>query len=151
MFLAAALPKEEINNYFTVFSIFDDDNDGRIKNSRIEDLIRAVGFSPSPEDVEDILHDLSTTDKDTFDYESFLVILARVGRASNPVLELITIFKSFDRNNSGRISKSFAKRILESLPSVRDREDVDRVIKSVPCDNYGNIDYMRLSEKMFGL
>ena len=151
MFLAASLPKEEINNYFSVFTSFDEDNDGRIDNKRIEDLIRAVGFNPSPEDVEDILYDLSTTDKSTFDYESFLVILARVSRAADPVLELITIFKSLDRENSGRIKLSLARKILESIPKALDDEDIDRILGSVPCDGHGTIDYRDLSEKMLGL
>jgi Ca2+-binding EF-hand superfamily protein len=107
-----AFNQEDYGKFRNAFDSFDADRDGLVSVQRLAELLHAVGFAPRADEVEDMIEDISAP---TFEFKSFLYIISRHRRASNPKQEMIDAFRLWDRDGSRMLTTTKIRELLSSL------------------------------------
>jgi calmodulin len=94
------------------FDAFDENRDDQVSVDVLGKLMRAVGYQPLPEEVEDMIADINGP---TFEFETLLYLIYRHAREADPQTELYEAFKVFDTEGSGRLKIPVVRKILRNL------------------------------------
>jgi calmodulin len=135
-----AFSLEERENFKNAFDAFDDDRDGEIPTSLLGKLLRAVGYNPYPEEVEDMIEDLAS-DKSPLNFKTFYYLLSHHARAAFPEDELVDAFRVFDKNGTGRLDVEVIKNILKSLKQPFTADQIAELISQADVDPQSTVDY----------
>ena len=131
---------DKLEKLHSVFDAYDEDNDGRIDYDMLETLIRAVGFNPTPEEVEDMILDVQ---KRPFSFCQYLYIVYLHSRAACVEEELVNAFEVFDRNKSGRLPVATIRSILENTRQPFTSDQIDDLLDQADVQN-DEADYVKL-------
>ena len=134
----SVFPPEVRENYKNAFDSFDEDRDGLVETSEIGKLLRAIGYNPMPEEVEDMISDI---DAEKFDFNSFLYIVYRHARECDPEQELIDAFRVFDKNGSGKLKTDTIREILRHLKKPFTEEQINELLGQATIDKQDFIQY----------
>jgi calmodulin len=129
---------EERENFKNAFDAFDDNRDDLIHADVLGKLLRAVGFNPLPEEVEDMIKDVGTA---TIDFNSFLYLLARHARCVDPEAELVDAFKLFDKQGTGKLKAEEIKKILQNLKQPFTEDQINMLFSQTEIDEKGLVKY----------
>lgn len=129
---------EDRENFKNAFDAFDENRDGLVETSEIGKLLRAVGFNPMPEEVEDMIEDI---DAQQFDFNSFLYIIYRHARECDPEQELIDAFRVFDKDGSGKLKTDTIREILRHLKKPFTEEQINELLSQAKIDKQECIQY----------
>jgi Ca2+-binding EF-hand superfamily protein len=129
---------EDRENYKNAFDAFDDDRDDLVATGLIGKLIRAIGYNPLPEEVEDMQRDINAP---TFNFNTFLYIVFRHARETDPETELIEAFRVFDKQGSGKLPEGQIRKILASLKNPFTPTQIDDILQKAEIDSHRQIDY----------
>lgn len=132
---------DKLEMLHSVFDAYDEDNDGKIDYEKMETLIRAVGYNPTPEEVDDMILDVQ---RRPFSFCQFLYIVYRHSRAASVEDDLVTAFKVFDRNKSGRLPVATIRSILENTRQPFSSDQIDDLLEQVDVQN-DEVDYTMLA------
>ncbi|KAH0788923.1 EF hand family protein [Histomonas meleagridis] len=125
-------------NFKNAFDAFDDDRDDLVSTDELGKLLRAVGFNPLPEEVEDMIEDINAP---TFDYNSFMYIVSRHAREADPEQELIDSFRVFDKDGSGKLKTETIRKILRSLKQPFTEDQINELLGQATIDKNDCIKY----------
>ena len=125
---------EDKENFKNAFDAFDENRDDLVSTDVLGKLLRAIGFNPMPEEVEDMIEDIGAS---TFDFNSFMYIVYRHAREADPEGELIDAFRVFDKEGTGKYQK-----IVYDYPSLNGYLDT---LKTMLKEYYKT----HITEKMF--
>ena len=120
--------KTQLQNSKKAFNVFDEDKDGKISTNFVGQLLRALGYNPTPTEVEDMIEDVG---KPTLDYNIFLYIMARHARGATPEDDLVRAFRVFDKENTGFLSIDIVKHILMNIKQPFTSEQVDELLSKL--------------------
>jgi Ca2+-binding EF-hand superfamily protein len=107
------------------FDSFDTNRDGRISVQVLGELIHAVGYSPRPDEVADMIEEVSSP---VLQFRTFAYLIARHRRAANPKQELIDAFRLFDKDGSGRVTIKDIRRVLANLKDPFTEDEIGELI-----------------------
>ena len=125
-------------NFKNAFDAFDDDRDDLVSTDEIGKLLRAVGFNPLPEEVEDMIEDINAP---TFDYNSFMYIVSRHAREVDPEQELVDSFRVFDKDGTGKLKTEIIRKILRSLKQPFTEDQINELLGQASIDKDDCIKY----------
>jgi calmodulin len=131
---------EDQENFQNAFNAFDDDRDGKIPTSLLGKLLRAVGYNPYPEEVEDMIEDLES-DRSPLDFKNFYYLLSSHARAAFPEDELVDAFRVFDKKGTGRLPVDTIQRILKSLKQPFTDDQIAELISQADVDGQDTVNY----------
>ncbi|XBW34842.1 hypothetical protein QEN19_000409 [Hanseniaspora menglaensis] len=129
--------------YQDIFTLFDKKNEGIISKEKVGDYLRAIGYNPSQQQINNIL---SSSSKETFSFDA----LNQLVDENNSILQstinksykdFVKAFKIFDTNQTGKIAIGDLKYMLTGLGEKLSYEEVDEILKGVSVDENGLIDY----------
>ena len=133
-----SVPLEEIEE---VFSIFDNDHDGKVTREEVPDMFRALGKAPTHMEVKDILEAC----KEQLDLAAFKNIWRDKGEKLREPEDLIddmyNCFRACDREGSGMIHEAELKQTLTTLGDAISSADMERLLRGVTIGSDGNVDY----------
>jgi calmodulin len=132
--------EEEEANFKNAFNAFDDDRDGVIPTELLGKLLRAVGYNPYPEEVEDMVEDLAS-DGSPLKFESFLYLLRAHARSAFPEEELVDAFRVFDKDGTGRLSVDTIQKILKSLKQPFTEDQIAELLSQADVDAQSTVNY----------
>jgi Ca2+-binding EF-hand superfamily protein len=104
--------QEDRDNFKNAFDAFDENRDDRVATKLLSRLLRAVGFNPLPEEIEDMVEDIGESN---FDFESFMYIVYRHARSVDPERELVDAFRVFDTKGERKLPVPLVRQILQNL------------------------------------
>lgn len=135
---------EERENFRNAFDAFDEDRDEFITVESLEKVIRAVGFNPMPEEVEDMIEDVRAP---TLNFDSFMYILYRHAREADPETELVNAFRVFDKEGSGRLKLDLVRDILKNIKRPFSDQQISELFSQAEvggddCVNY--VDFVKV-------
>ncbi|KAK8894090.1 Calmodulin-like protein 4 [Tritrichomonas musculus] len=122
--------------------------DGSISINDLESLIRSLGYNPTPDEIEEMKNDLKREKKIEFD--QFAYILYRHSRYSKPEEELERSFAIFDSDNSGFLTYSITRNILQSMKHPFNEDQIDKIIEKAG-NNDGKIEIKSLVRVLLNL
>lgn len=140
---ACVIPAQERENYKNAFDAFDEDRDDMITKDVLGKLLRALGYNPYPEEVEDMIADVGA---DKIDFDSFMYLVSKHAREADPEKELIDAFRVFDKEGTGKLPKDQVRQILRSLKQPFTNEQIDELFSKTGKDQ--NVDYAQLVQIM---
>ena len=129
---------EEREDFKNVFDSFDENKDNIIETNNIGKLLRAVGYNPTDEEVEDMIEDINSPN---LDFNSFLYIVSRHAREVDPEDELIEAFKVFDKEGTGKLHKDMIRKILSNLKQPFTEDQILELFYQAEFDENEYTDY----------
>ena len=141
---ACVIPAKERENYKNAFDAFDEDRDDYITKDVLGKLLRALGYNPYPDEVEDMIADVGGDGK--IDFDSFMYLVSKHAREADPEKELIDAFKVFDKEGTGRIPRDYLRQILQNLKQPFTNEQIDELL--LKAGNEKDVDYVKFVSLM---
>ena len=128
------------------FTMFDRDKDGLINYNELGNVLKSQGFSPTNQELLEMIADVDENEDDKINFEEFLILMHSRLKKADIENELNEAFSVFDKNDSGIISVREFKRIMKSLGDKIYDEEVDEIIQKVDPKNRGYINYKELTK-----
>lgn len=117
---------ESISKLKKAFEVFDKNKEGTISLSDLKDLMKSMGQDISEIQLQSIIHEVDSDGKEKIDFKEFLGLMSRRMRDSDSDEELIEVFKVFDLEGDGTISKKELKQIVGDNISEEEIEEIFR-------------------------
>ncbi|KAJ2726815.1 myosin II light chain [Coemansia sp. Benny D115] len=139
--------QEQLNEFKEAFGLFDRTGGGSIPPSSLGTLLRALGQNPTEAEVQELIGDVDGSDENkSISFNSFVEIVMRPGgfdsaNSESSFNEFVQAFQVFDREGNGFISAGELRYVLTSLGEALTDAEVDELLKGVPMDKHGNINY----------
>ncbi|XP_054024947.1 calmodulin-like protein 4 [Dryobates pubescens] len=139
--MAKFLSQDQINEFKECFSLYDKKQKGKIKASDLMVVMRCLGASPTPGEVQRHLH-LHKIDRNAeLDFSTFLNIMYRQMKQEEPESEILTALSMIDRQKEGVIAVSELRAKLTRLGEKLSEEEVDDLLKEAKVGPKGTIKY----------
>ncbi|CCD26709.1 Mlc1p NDAI_0I01400 [Naumovozyma dairenensis CBS 421] len=132
-----------------IFTLFDKKGQGAISKELFGDYLRAIGYNPTNQQVNDILINGNASSSLTLEQISELVQAnqAELDATTNGKVEdFIKAFQVFDKENTGKVSVGDIRYMLTGLGEKLTDEEVDELLKGIEIDGDGQIDYRKFIE-----
>ncbi|KAK8871001.1 hypothetical protein M9Y10_008914 [Tritrichomonas musculus] len=139
--MVESLTAEQIQEFRQAFDIMDRDADGMINIDDLAAVMRAIGQSPTHNEIQDMIREVDADGKDKIDFLEFLALMSRQMRQSDIEDELREAFKVFDREGDGFITPQNLRTLLISLGLDSSAEVIRRMIREADKNNDGKIDF----------
>ena len=129
--------KQEIKD---AFDLFDTSGSGTIEPKELKVALRALGFTPQPEDIEALINRFDKDKSGRIDFHEFLDIMITKMGDTEEKEALDEAFDLFDKNKDGGICfddlKKVAQELNETMTDEELREMLDGASKSRKESNY---------------
>jgi calmodulin len=142
------MTRTQIAEYREAFYIFDEDNDGLITWKELEAIMRALGQNPTEADFREWMHRYDPDDRGTINFDSFLSLMAKHIRDSNPKEEITDAFRVFDREGNGKITIAEFTHILRDIGDPLSQREIDEMVEEAQAGPTGEIDYVDFINRM---
>ncbi|XP_062439982.1 calmodulin-like protein 4 [Rhea pennata] len=139
--MAKFLSQDQINEFKECFSLYDKKQKGKIKATDLLVVMRCLGASPTPGEVQKHLH-LHKIDRNAeLDFSTFLNIMYRQMKQEEPEKEILTALAMIDREKKGLIAVAELRAKLTRLGEKLSEEEVDDLLKEAKVGPNGTIKY----------
>ncbi|KAM6257014.1 calmodulin-like protein 4 [Porphyrio hochstetteri] len=138
---AKFLSQDQINEFKECFSLYDKKQKGKIKASDLLAVMRCLGASPTPGEVQRHLHLHKIDQNAELDFSTFLNIMYRQTKQEEPEREILTALAMIDRQKRGVISISELRAKLTRLGEKLSEEEVDDLLKEAKVAPNGTMKY----------
>lgn len=138
--MVETLSAEQIQEFRQAFDIMDRNSDGEITIDDLASVMRAIGQSPSHNELQDMIREVDADGNDKIDFTEFLALMSRQMRQTDIDDELREAFQVFDSDNDGFISGQDLRKLLISLGLDASAEVVRRMIGEADRNRDGKID-----------
>lgn len=136
---------EKTSELEKVFNRFDANGDGKISATELGDIMRALGSSPTDDEIGRMMAEIDADGDGFIDLKEFA---AFHGGGAGDGKELRDAFDMYDQDKDGLISVSELHRVLKSLGDGCTIEDCSRMIRSVDSDGDGSVNFAEFKEMM---
>jgi calmodulin len=140
-----SLETDEIKVLKICFNMFDVKDVGFLSSADLDDILRAMGFRPSKEELNDILEEIDEDGSGEIEFEEFCQLCAKflVEEPDEDTMkaELKEAFRIYDKNANGYITTGQLREIIAELDSRLSKEDLDGIIEEIDEDGSGTMDF----------
>ena len=138
------------DEYREAFELFDTENEGGLDCTTTGNLLRAMGFNPSEDEVAALFKQVAQGGKASCDD----VIKAgnefeRTFDKTKAEQECVTAFRAYDRESNGMVAVAEVTALLKNLPTRVEEEELDDILKDIDPKETGMIDYAAFSKMLF--
>jgi calmodulin len=136
-----ALSAEQIQEFRQAFDIMDRNGDGVITVEDLATVMRAIGQSPTVNELQDMIREVDADGNDNIDFTEFLALMSRQMRQSDIEDELRETFRVFDRDGDGFITPQELRTLLISLGLDSSAQVIRSMIAEADRDRDGKINF----------
>ncbi|KAL5246797.1 hypothetical protein ACHWQZ_G018860 [Mnemiopsis leidyi] len=131
---------EEVQEYELAFKNYDVNKDGVISVDELCDLLKRVGLRPSEKEVVEMINSVDMNNDGVLSFCEFVKLMSR---QHNPFItpreQFESVFRVFDRNNSGHLSRVEFKNTLFSIGLRTSEEQLDTILDNLDRNKDGLI------------
>ena len=139
--MVETLSAEQIQEFRQAFDIMDRNQDGVITVDDLAAVMRAIGQSPTHQELQDMIREVDADGNENIDFTEFLALMSRQMRQSDIEDELREAFRVFDRDGDGFITAQELRSLLISLGLESSPEIIRRMIGEADKNRDGKIDF----------
>uniref|UniRef100_A0A1I8I4S8 Calmodulin n=1 Tax=Macrostomum lignano TaxID=282301 RepID=A0A1I8I4S8_9PLAT len=139
------------------FALFDKNGDGIISTEEIGEVMRSLGQTPSPSELQEMVRQVDINGNGSIDFEEFVAMMSdryqleselvkherhlrKAFVSINLVFNLLAL-KVFDKDGNGLIDSSELKRVMASLGEELSDQEIDEMIREADRNGDGFVDY----------
>mmetsp|Transcript_51593 Transcript_51593/g.116731 ORF Transcript_51593/g.116731 Transcript_51593/m.116731 type:complete len:166 (-) Transcript_51593:150-647(-) len=137
----ASLNKEQKEKIEDNFKLLDRDADGKLTVQEVGVLFRALGQSPTDEELAELLKTVPPGGHDLHAFELFFTKNYKTPTSQDALLKA---FQVFDLEDTGIMNADKFKEMLTSLGEPMPDEEVQAILKEADVDDKGLFDYKTL-------
>merc|ERR1711872_222994 len=135
------MEEEELEEWRTIFNLFDVDGDQSITGEELGVVLRSMGQNPSEQELKEMISEMDEDDSGTVDFQEFVILMKRKtaeneDKGNDDIEEA---FKVFDRNNDGVICHDELAAVMVSLGNPRTPQEIEEMIAEEDHDKDGVI------------
>ena len=137
---------EEEDQVQQIFSLFDQDDDGRIESRELPSLLRALNRVPTEEQLKSLFakypeHITSS------DLPALLSAVPPID-SEKAHAELIAAFQVLDRDGTGRIASEELRRLVMTVGDKLSAREADEMLKLADPESSGIVEYEKFIKKL---
>ncbi|KAK2715957.1 hypothetical protein QYM36_010501, partial [Artemia franciscana] len=126
----------------TVFEAFDSEGTGKFAVKHLKAALRALGFEPKKDELQQLVKDLKTTSSENsgfVTFEQFSKLVTSKIECNESKEEVKRAFRLFDEDNTGKITFAKLKKIAKELGEDISDEDLKEMIEEADKDGDGAV------------
>merc|ERR1711923_54979 len=149
---ATALEPDEIKCLKNCFDLFDSKKQDFLSADDLDEILRAMGFRPTMEELMDILAEIDEDGSGEIEFAEFCQLCAKF-LVEDPDIEtmkrkLKDAFRIYDKNGEGFITMDTLRGLISELLSPLTTEELDGIIAELDEDGSGTMDFDEFCEMM---
>ena len=146
------LEVDEIKCLKTCFDLFDSKKQDFLSADDLDEILRAMGFRPSKEELMDILAEIDEDGSGEIEFGEFCQLCAKF-LVEDPDIEtmkreLKDAFRLYDKDNQGFITNETLRALIGELLAPLTDEELDGIIDELDEDGSGSMDFDEFCEMM---
>merc|ERR1711976_408746 len=146
------LEKDEIKVLKICFGMFDVKKQDFLSVDDLDDILRAMGFRPSKEELKEILEEIDEDGSGEIKFAEFCQLCAKF-LVEDPDIEtmkreLKDAFRIYDKNGEGFITMDTLRGLISELLAPLTDEELDGIIAELDEDGSGTMDFDEFCEMM---
>jgi len=142
---ATSLEVDEIKVLKLCFKLFDVKKQDFLGADDLDDILRAMGFRPSKEELQEILLEIDEDGSGEIEFGEFCQLCAKflVEEPDEETMkaELKEAFRVYDKQGDGFITTGQLREIIAELDTRLTDEDLDGIIEEIDEDGSGTMDF----------
>ncbi|KAD5317339.1 hypothetical protein E3N88_17285 [Mikania micrantha] len=142
------LDDEQLTELREVFRSFDRNNDGSLTQLELGSLLRSLGLTPSPDQLDALIQKADTNSNGFVEFSEFVALVSpELLPAKSPYTDdqLKQLFKMFDRDGNGYITAAELAHSMAELGHALTAEELTGMIKEADTDGDGRINFQEFS------
>merc|ERR1712118_603043 len=117
----------------------DTDGSGSIDAKELKVAMRALGFEPKKEEIQKMIQDVDDDGSGTIEFPEFMTMMSQKILNRDPKDEILTAFRLFDDDETGKISLKNLKRVAKELGERMTDEELQEMIDEADRDGDGEV------------
>merc|ERR1719285_81046 len=135
------IPQDFISEMREAFYYFDKGGRGYISGKEMPSLLRALGWNPTQQEVNDIMAEVDVDHNGKIDLREFIVMMHGQVGTTDTMEEMRIAFRAFDTDGDGKVSKEEFRLCMLNYGEKFVEEDIELMIRLADKDNNGYIDF----------
>lgn len=135
------IPQDFISEMTEAFYYFDKDRTGYISAKEMPTLLRALGWNPTEQEVNNIMAEVDVDHNGKMDLAEFIVMMHSQVGSIDTMEEMRIAFRAFDTDGDGRVSKEEFRLCMLNYGERFLEEDIEVMIRLADLDDNGYIDF----------
>ena len=149
---ATDLQDDEIKCLKNCFDLFDSKKQTFLSADDLDEILRAMGFRPSKEELQAILAEIDEDGSGEIEFAEFCQLCAKF-LVEDPDIETLkrelkAAFRIYDKNGEGFITMDTLRGLISELLSPLSAEELDGIIAELDEDGSGTMDFDEFCEMM---
>ncbi|XP_015250122.1 PREDICTED: calmodulin-like protein 4 [Cyprinodon variegatus] len=136
----------QISEFKECFSLYDKKLKGKIDSKDLITVMRCLGSSPTPGEIERHLQVHKIGKKGEVDFSTFLIMMHRQMQQEDPKNEILEAFRMTDKQKRGYIQASELRAKLTTLGEKLTNREVDELFREANIRSNGNIKYAEFTQ-----
>ncbi|CAH2062379.1 unnamed protein product, partial [Iphiclides podalirius] len=141
------LTKKQKRDLHDAFNLLDHSGEGKIKADDFRVVIKALGYEPTKEELQQMINGVDKTQSGKLSFENFETAIMRKIMSQDSDGDIMKSFRLFDNDDTGVISFDNVKRVSELLGANLTDEEIEEMMDDADKDFDGVIsvdEFMRL-------
>merc|ERR1711990_144803 len=122
------LSEKEMAEVKEAFDLFDGDGSGNIDQKELFVAIQALGFSPTVDEVDQMVKDIDADGNATIEFQEFVDMMSGKMGGKDPIEEMKKAFAMFDTEGKGKISFKDMQRVATEIGEAMKEGELQEVI-----------------------
>ena len=137
------IPEDKIAEYKEAFDMFDIDGSGTLTVDEIVKIMKNFGYPIKHNEAKKMIDEIDVSGDGELDFEEFVTLMEKTTQYIDETDEELVLraFKSFDKNNDGKITNYEFKYILTQMGQKMSDEDANLLFEECDLDVNGELDY----------
>ncbi|XP_078490843.1 uncharacterized protein LOC100175372 [Ciona intestinalis] len=135
--------KESLDEFRQIFEFYDVDNNRIMDMGDLDVALRALGFSPSESEVEDVIALMDVDGDKTIDFTEFCMIIEYLQFKKGKYGELREAFRSLDLCNEGLVLEDDVTQMLTSHAKEMTLKEINDLVRFTKTDELDTINYSK--------
>jgi len=149
---ATGLENDEIKCLKTCFDLFDSKKQEFLSADDLDEILRAMGFRPSKEELQEILKEIDEDGSGEIEFGEFCQLCAKF-LVEDPDVETLKrelkdAFRIYDKNGEGFITTETLRGLISELLAPLTTDELDGIIEELDEDGSGTMDFDEFCEMM---
>ncbi len=140
--------EEQVKEFKDCFDLNDSNKDGKLNIKEMINVIRVFGHEIDEEEMNDILDELGIENKESMNFQQFLIVMNKRAKDADIQVELIEAFKIFDKENKGVIPTADFKHLLLTLGEILGDDKIEELVYEADKNGDGFINYVEFAKNM---